>query len=73
MLYIALRMFYSRDICIPVFVALNKIGVGQYEDSDSKPGVGVRGVQGFFFRDGFKWLLVISQGAFQALKQLIFH
>ena len=33
---VALRMFYRRDICIPVFLALNKVGVGQYEDSDFK-------------------------------------
>ena len=85
---VALRMFYRRDICIQMFLALNKVGAGQYKDSDSKPGVGIstqarktategcrdaRGVRGFFFREGFKWLLVISKGAFQALKQLIFH
>ena len=38
---VALRMFYRRDICIPVFLALNKVKVGRYEDSDSKSGVGV--------------------------------
>ena len=38
---LALGMFYRRDICIQMFLALNKVGVGQYKDSDSKPGVGV--------------------------------
>ena len=36
----------GRKICVPlpftVFLALKKVGVRQYEDSDSKPGVGVR-------------------------------
>ena len=27
----------------------------------------------FFFGEGFRWLLKISKGTFQALKQLIFH
>ena len=72
---------------LTVFLALRKVRVRQYEDSDSKHGVGVSTQRGFrqnatvlqecpgilFFREEFRWLLVISKGTFQALQQLIFH
>ena len=34
----------ARNECLkrdPVFLALKKVGVRQYEDSDSEPGIGV--------------------------------
>ena len=67
-----------------VFLALKKVGVRQYEDSDSKPCVvsmqaglpvnTIATLEGlcpriFFCRGGFRWLLLISKGTFQALEQ----
>ena len=77
-----------------VFLALKKVRVRQYKDSDSKPwsqhkgaasserprnaiatpgGRGACPTWNFCFRQGFRCLLVIFKGTFQALKTYIFH
>ena len=36
-----LVIVFFRRLHAPVFLAMEKVGVRQYKDSDSKPGVGV--------------------------------